>query len=263
MSEAFRTKGHLESLESDVLWEHGCVGVLQDGDDVVGYFANRILLPLRGQWESINDIDYVKQYFDTLEPIFLTHLVIAPTHRDITLNENQQVIWLDPGMAFGTGHHETTHMALQALETLELKGKTLLDVGSGSGILAMAASVLGCSCVIGIDLDPQAVMVAKENAKLNKINIQLLEGTIEGQADHSADIIIANLFAELHVLLAKHYARVLKPKGTLIITGILAEKSPLVLEALSNCFSLEQTNTRGEWTLFSFKLLADGFALKG
>ena len=257
MSEAFRIKASLEGLESDLLWEHGCAGVWQDGDHLVAYFATRIPLPLKGQWESINDIDYIKQYFDTLEPIIFNHLIIAPTHRAIEAKQNQQVIWLDPGMAFGTGHHETTHMALETLETLELKDKTVLDVGTGSGILAMAASRLGSPNVIGIDLDPQAIRVAKENAQLNNISLQLLDGTLEGQSNHSADIIVANLFAELHVILANHYQRVLKPKGALIITGILSEKSPSVLEALSTGFNLEQTHTRGEWTLFSFKLSTD------
>jgi ribosomal protein L11 methyltransferase len=250
MSEAFRTKGNLEGPQSDVLWEYGCTGVLQDGDDLVGYFPSQLPLPLSGHWESVDDMDYVKQYFDTLEPIFLERLIIAPTHREITPSKNQRVIWLDPGMAFGTGHHETTYMALQALETLELEGKSVLDVGTGSGILAMAASHLGSAAVIGIDIDPQAIIVARENAELNNITLDLLDGTLEGQSDRSADIIIANLFAELHVMLATHYQRVLKPQGHLIITGILSEKSSMVREALSTHFIIEHTNTRGEWTLF-------------
>ncbi len=255
MSEAFRSKGMLESLEADLLWQYGCQGIMQEGEDLVAYFPSRIDLPLKGSWESIQDIDYVKQYFDTLEPIVLEHLIIAPTHHQVQAKDNQQVIWLDPGMAFGTGHHETTYMALATLETLELRNKTVLDVGTGSGILAMAAHLLGSPKVTGIDIDPQAVMVAKENAKLNKLELDLDEGTIEGQADQSADIIVANLFAELHVLLASHYARVLKPNGTLVITGILSEKSAMVLGALKT-FTLQETKTKGEWTLFSFKLIA-------
>ena len=255
MSEAFRTRAISESLEADLLWQHGCQGLMQDGEHIVAYFPSRIDLPLRGSWESIQDIDYVKQYFDTLEPIVLKHLIIAPTHHQVQANDNQQVIWLDPGMAFGTGHHETTYMALETLETLELKNKTVLDVGTGSGILAMAAHLLGSPKVTGIDIDPQAVIVAKENAKLNKLVLDLYEGTIEGQSDQGADMIVANLFAELHVLLASHYARVLKPDGMLIITGILSEKSPMVLEALK-MFTLQETKSKGEWTLFSFKLIA-------
>ncbi len=253
MSEAFRSKGILESLEADLLWQHGCQGIMQEGEDIIAYFPSRIALPLTGSWESIQDIDYVKQYFDTLEPIVLEHLIIAPTHKHIEAKANQKIIWLDPGMAFGTGHHETTYMALATLETLELKNKIVLDVGTGSGILAIATHLLGSPKVTGIDIDPQAVIVAKENAKLNKLELDLDEGTIEGQDDQSTDIIVANLFAELHVLLASHYARVLKPNGTLVITGILSEKSSMVLEALKP-FTLIETKTKGEWTLFKLAL---------
>jgi ribosomal protein L11 methyltransferase len=256
MSEAFRFKASPESPEVDLVWELGCQGLWQDGEHLVAYFSSRLDLPLKGSWESLKDIDYVKQYFDTLEPIILERLIIAPTHKSIKAKKNQNIIWLDPGMAFGTGHHETTYMALETLETLNLHHQTVLDVGTGSGILAMAAHLLGSPNVRGIDIDPQAVLVAKENARLNKLELDLDEGTLEGQPDQSADIIVANLFAELHILLASHYARVLKSSGLLIITGILSEKSPNVLEAL-NHFTLTETKTRGEWTLY--RLVASRF----
>lgn len=249
MSEAFYIKALPESPEADLLWAYGCQGIMQDGETLVAYFPLRVRLPLEGVWKTIQDIDYVKQYYETLEPIALKHLIIAPTHREVRPQANQQVIWLDPGMAFGTGHHETTFMALSILETLDLKDKTVLDVGTGSGILAFAAKHLGSPRVIGIDLDPKAITVAKENARLNQIALELYEGTLEGREDRSADVIVANLFAELHVLLAPHYARVLKPEGTLIITGILSEKSSQVLESLKH-FQLNETKTKGEWTLF-------------
>jgi ribosomal protein L11 methyltransferase len=249
MSEAFHTKASLESPESDLLWEHHCQGIMQEGDYLIAYFPARIALPLEGYWETISDIDYVKQYFDTLEPIVLNKLIIAPTHKQISVRETQHIIWLDPGMAFGTGHHETTYMALKALEKLELKHKTVLDVGTGSGILAMAAKVLGSPGVTGIDIDPQAIKVARENAALNNLDLEFLEGTLEGQVKHSTDIIIANLFAELHIILAHHYARVLKPNGSLIITGIQNEKRARVKEAIGNLFTLTETHTKNDWTL--------------
>lgn len=249
MSQAFHIKALPEGPEADLLWEYGCQGIMQEGETLIAYFPDRIALPLTGSWETIQDIDYVKQYYETLEPVVLERLIIAPTHRQVTSQPNQHIIWLDPGMAFGTGHHETTFMALSMLEKLDLKEKTVLDVGTGSGILAFAAKHLGSKSVIGIDLDPQAISVAKDNARRNQIEAELYEGTIEGQEDQSADIIVANLFAELHILLAPHYARVLKPEGILMVTGILSEKSPQVLLALKD-FTLTETQSRGEWTLF-------------
>jgi ribosomal protein L11 methyltransferase len=249
VSEAFRTKGTLESLQTDLLWEYGCQGVWQDGEDLVAYFENRLDLPLEGTWETTDDGLYIRQYYETLQPIYLEKLVVAPTHTQVTLKAPQKVIWLDPGMAFGTGHHETTHMALEALETLSLEGKTVLDVGSGSGILAIAADFLGATSH-GIDIDAATVPVARENARLNGSRATFAEGTLESIPDQNADVIIGNLFAELHVILAIHYSRVLRKNGTLIITGILSEKSNKVKEAIEHFFELTETRTLNEWTLF-------------
>jgi ribosomal protein L11 methyltransferase len=253
VSEAFRTKGQLESLESTLLWDYGCQGVWQDGEDLVAYFESRLDLPLNGSWETTDDQLYIKQYYETLQPIYLNKLVVAPTHTEVTLKVPQKVIWLDPGMAFGTGHHETTRMALEALENLDLNGKTVLDVGSGSGILAIAAELLGASAN-GIDIDPATLATAQENKQLNGSRATFAEGTLEGIPDKSADVIVGNLFAELHVVLAHHYARVLRDNGSLIITGIQSEKSGKVKEAVGHFFEIGETRTLNEWTLFIGKL---------
>jgi ribosomal protein L11 methyltransferase len=252
VSEAFRTKGHLESTEATLLWDYGCQGVWQDGEDLVAYFENRLDLPLNGTWETTDDQHYIKRYYETLQPIYLEKLVVAPTHTEVTLKSPQKVIWLDPGMAFGTGHHETTRMALEMLEGLELTNKAFLDVGSGSGILAMAADSLGATAH-GIDIDGSTVPVAKENAKLNGSRATFIEATLESVADKSADVIIGNLFAELHVVLSHHYSRVLRENGTLIVTGIQAEKSTKVKEALEHFFDITAEQTINEWTLLSGK----------
>jgi ribosomal protein L11 methyltransferase len=253
VSEAFRTKGTLEGLESTLLWDYGCQGVWQDGEDLVAYFEKRFDLPLDGFWETTDDQHYIKQYYETLQPIYLEKLVVAPTHTEVTLKAPQKVIWLDPGMAFGTGHHETTRMALEALEGLELKDKTLLDVGSGSGILTIASDFLGANSH-GIDIDAATILIAQENARLNNSRATFVEGTLEGVPDESADVIIGNLFAELHVILAFHYARVLRKDGNLIITGILSEKSEKVKEALAHFFEITDEQTMNEWTLFMANL---------
>jgi ribosomal protein L11 methyltransferase len=252
VSEAFRTKGHLESPEATLLWDYGCQGVWQDGEDLVAYFENRLDLPLMGTWETTDDQYYIKQYYETLQPIYLEKIVVAPTHTRVTLTAPQKVIWLDPGMAFGTGHHETTRMALEALENLELRGKTVLDVGSGSGILAIAADFLGATAH-GIDIDASTVPVAKENARLNGSRATFAEGTLEGSADQSADVIVGNLFAELHGVLSHHYSRVLRGGGSLIVTGIQAEKSEKVKETLRHFFDIGAEQTMDGWTLLRGK----------
>jgi ribosomal protein L11 methyltransferase len=253
VSEAFRTKGHLESPEATLLWDYGCQGVWQDGEDLVAYFEERQDLPLEGTWETTDDQLYVKQYYETLQPIHLNKLVVAPTHTEVTLKAPQKVIWLDPGMAFGTGHHETTRMALEELEELELKNKTVLDVGTGSGILAIAADFLGATAH-GIDIDAATIPVAEENKILNLSRATFAKGTLETLPDESADVIVGNLFAELHVMLAHHYARVLKENGILIITGIQSEKTDKVKEAVKHFFEIIETRALNDWTLLRLKV---------
>jgi ribosomal protein L11 methyltransferase len=250
MSEAFRVKGSLQDdTLSDILWQHGCTALWQDGEMLVAYFPERLELPLVGSWEASDATDYLARYYAELKPVVLPKLVIAPTHAEVTLSAPQQVIWLDPGMAFGTGHHETTAMALAALCQTPLAGKSVLDVGSGSGILAIAASKLGAAAVLGIDIDPETLPVATANRDLNHATARFELGTLSDMPSAFADVIVANLYAELHVALAPHYARVLRPDGTLMITGILAEKAQAVSAALPSELLLSTTVSQGDWLL--------------
>lgn len=137
-------------------------------------------------------------------------------------------IILDPGIAFGTGSHPTTQLGIQALETVMRGGEIVLDVGTGSGVLAFVSKALGASEVYGFDLDPQAVESAKENLKLqnytdHSVHFQvndLLKGV-----ETSADIIVANILPHILIHLLSDAYTLLRPKGTLILGGILEEKS--------------------------------------
>jgi ribosomal protein L11 methyltransferase len=252
MSEAFRVTGSLQDETlSDLLWQHGCTALWQDGEVLVAYFPERLKLPVQGTWASADTTDYLAQYYAELKPVVFNELVVAPTHAQVTLSAPQQVIWLDPGMAFGTGHHETTFMALATLCQTPLTGKTVLDVGSGSGILAIAASKLGAQDILGIDIDPETLPVAEANRDLNRAAARFELGTLADIPDGFADVIIANLYAELHISLVHDYTRVLKPGGALMITGILADKAPEVTAALEPWLSVSATVGKGEWVLIA------------
>jgi len=257
MSEAFRIKGQLETLETnlDSLWNLGCEGVWQDGDEVVAYFSERLDLPLEGSWERVDDETYVERYYADLKPVYLDKLVVAPTHKEVSLRAGQKPLWLDPGMAFGTGHHETTKLALQALESIDLFKKDVLDIGAGSGILAIAADLLGAARAHGVDNDPETLAVAQENCVLNGSRATFAVGTVQDVPSDSADVIAANLFAELHVQLAAEYHRVLRGGGWLFVTGIMNEKLEAVLEALTPQFEIDRVVQEGEWSLVGAKPL--------
>ena len=245
---AFRMTLSAEDPALGRLWEAGCTGVLEDGPDLVAYFDTPVDLPFVGSWEPADTKDWVAEYHRTLLPLVIGRLVVAPTHRQVTLGAGQRTLRLDPGMAFGSGHHETTYLALSALEKTALRGKRVLDVGAGSGILAIAADLLGAADAEGVDIDPETVGVAQQNAALNLSRARFSVGTLSPEIK-PADIVVANLYAELHAELAGAYVQALKPGGTLLATGILAERAAVAHDALAEQFGAVQTEQKGEWLL--------------
>jgi ribosomal protein L11 methyltransferase len=229
----YELPGDLESLDhlTPALWDAGCQG-LEEGDGVLrAYFAALTELPFQGRWLELENTDWLERYRKSLAPIRVGRVIVSPGW-DVSAGADDIVVDLEPGIAFGTGHHETTRMAIHALQTLELTGKAVLDVGAGSGILAIVAAMLGAR-VMGVDVDASTVPVAAENARRNGKQISFVHGVLEDVLNGSFerdvplsrelfDVLVANLFAELHDALMKQYVQALKPGGRLILTGILA-----------------------------------------
>lgn len=260
---AFRFGGVLDEDPPGVAvaWEHGCRGLVQDRSEIVAYFDAETELPLEGIWEPVDEIDYLERYFAGLEPVSAGTLVVAPTHVPVSLTAGQKPLWLDPGMAFGTGHHETTRLILVALGRLEPRGMRVLDVGSGSGILAIAADLLGAATALGLDNDPATISVARANAELNRSRAEFRFGTlddipaaaIDATADAAAsagwDVLVANLFAELHAELLPAYVRVTGPGATVLLSGIAEDKLDLVLGAIPPNLTMTRQEEDGAWYL--------------
>jgi ribosomal protein L11 methyltransferase len=249
---AFRFRGDLEAdpPAAAELWAAGCRGMQQDGADVLAWFDEERPLGVDGRWEDEDDTDWLAAYFAGLEPVRLETLVIAPTHRGVTLEPGQRPLWLDPGMAFGTGHHETTRMALARLERIELAGKRVLDVGAGSGILAIAADLLGADAALGVDVDPATVPAARENARRNRSRARFVVGTLDpADPAQRCEVLVANLFAEAHVRLAGDVARALAPGGTALLTGIVEERLAAVEDALPESLAVVARDADGPWRL--------------
>lgn len=249
---AFRFEADLDGDPPEVasLWAAGCRGVQQEGGEVVAWFDEEVDLGLRGVWSDGDDTDWLAAYYAGLEPVRIGGLVVAPTHVEPIVIAPQRVLWLDPGMAFGTGHHETTRMALAALEGMDLTGARVLDVGAGSGILAIAADLLGAASAVGVDSDAATVPVARENAALNRSRARFEVGTLsEDRPVAEADVVVANLFAELHARLLPTYARALAPGGTLLLTGILVEREPVVTRAVPPGLRFASRRQDGAWVL--------------
>ena len=139
---------------------------------------------------------------------------------------------MNAGLAFGTGAHETTRLCLEAIERHLQPGMTFVDVGTGSGILAEAAAKLGAECVLASDTDPEAVQVARENFARAGVEVDVVEGSTEGFADASADLVAANISPAWIADLAGEWLRILRPGGTAILSGFEAADVPGITRVL-------------------------------
>jgi ribosomal protein L11 methyltransferase len=187
-------------------------------------------------------------------------LLIVPSWEEVQPLPDDIVLRLDPGMAFGTGGHETTRLCLELLERIMdemplLVSPSVLDLGTGSGILAMAAVRLGAGRVCAVDIDPLAVEVARENLAANGLAEQVELGTTPLESlNGSFDIILANILAEELVRLAPHLTERLAPGGTVVLSGILAEKEQLVRSGFAPYpLDYRETLHEGEWVALLYR----------
>lgn len=183
-------------------------------------------------------------------------IVVKPIWEEYEQKEWELVVNLDPGMAFGTGTHETTRMCIQALEKYVKEESTVFDVGCGSGILAIAAAKLGAKLAVGVDLDPVAVESSIENVGYNNLNnIEILHGNLVEVIDGKSDIVVANILAEIICILTDDVKRVMKDGGVFITSGIIHDRVDMVCEKLeATGFEVIEKNRDGEWNCIVAKL---------
>ncbi len=176
------------------------------------------------------------------------HFVVKPTWCPWEAREGDKIIEMDPGMAFGTGTHETTAMCVGLVEEIVKPGMDVIDIGTGSGILAIAASMMGAKSVIATDLDPLAVKVAKENFERNGVTAEARCGDLLEVVHETADVIIANIIADVICMLAAPVKPLVRPGGTFICSGIAAERKDEVVSALNQAgyVSLD-VREKGPW----------------
>lgn len=176
-------------------------------------------------------------------------IVIKPIWEEYEAEKEDIIVEMDPGMAFGTGTHETTRMCIEALEKYVSPDSTVFDIGTGSGILAITAAKLGAKHVVGVDLDPVAVDSAKSNVGFNKLdNIEILHGNLMDVVEGKANIVVANIIAEVIIFLTDDVKSFLEPNGYFITSGIIKDRRDDVINKLiSSGFKIIEDNTLGEW----------------
>ena len=181
------------------------------------------------------------------------HLVIKPTWEDYRPEPEDMIIEIDPGMAFGSGTHETTGMCISLLEEVIHGGENVIDVGTGSGILAIAAAFFGAGHVFAVDIDPDAVRVARENVCHNKVDsiVDVHEGDLLRDTQETCDICVANIISDIIISFAVPLKSHILPGGLFICSGIVCERTGEVRDALLEAgFEILKEEHRGEWTAF-------------
>lgn len=217
--------------------------------------------PAKLSSQTLDEEDWAENWKKYYEPTRITHdLTIVPSWTDYEPTAGEKVIRLDPGMAFGTGTHPTTKMSLFALSQVLRGGETVLDVGTGSGVLSIASSLLGAKEIYAYDLDEVAVRVAQENIDLNSNtdNIHVSANDLLHGITQEADVIVANILADILVNLVEDAYRLVKDEGYLIMSGIIADKLDMVVAATQKAgFFLETHLIQGEWNALVFKKTDD------
>lgn len=217
--------------------------------------------PAKLSSQTLDEEDWAENWKKYYEPTRITHdLTIVPSWTDYEPTTGEKVIRLDPGMAFGTGTHPTTKMSLFALSQVLRGGEMVLDVGTGSGVLSIASSLLGAKEIYAYDLDEVAVRVAQENIDLNSNtdNIHVSANDLLNGITQEADVIVANILADILVNLVEDAYRLVKDKGYLIMSGIIADKLDMVVAATQEAgFFLETHLIQGEWNALVFKKTDD------
>ncbi len=184
-------------------------------------------------------------------------LVVKPTWETYTAQPQDKIIEIDPGMAFGTGTHETTGLCLSLLETYVVPGMHVMDVGTGSGILSIGAALLHADQVLAIDIDPVAVKVAKENVAHNKLDhiICVMEGDLVKDVPETFDLCVANILADVICYLSVPLKAKIRPSGIFICSGIIKDREQDVLDALAaSGYTTVEKQYRGEWVAIVSRL---------
>ncbi|MDE7337510.1 MAG: 50S ribosomal protein L11 methyltransferase [Clostridia bacterium] len=209
--------------------------------------------PLTVTVKTVDDCDWLESWKQYYKPIKAGRVTIVPEWIEYEPVDGEYVVKIDPGMAFGTGEHESTKMCLDLLQSLGMEGKSVIDVGTGSGILALAAAKLGADSVEAYDIDDNAVKSAGENCALNGLQDKITVGNAN-LLDKTAgkfDVVLANITADVLITLAESLGNYMKKDGVVIISGIILKRENDVRAAFENAgfIVLERVNM-GEWVAF-------------
>lgn len=211
---------------------------------------------------DVAEQDWTENWKAAFKPFRLgAHMVVRPSWERMALQPGDHEIEIDPGMAFGTGTHETTGLCVELVEKYVKPGDRVIDIGTGTGILAIAAAHVGARPVLATDLDAVAVRVAAENVKINGFEdvIEVRCGDLLEVVPESGDVVIANIISDVIIMLAQPVRQRIVDGGLFICSGISVERRDDVLRALEEArFEILEAPVRGEWCAIAARKMDDG-----
>lgn len=244
-------------LGTTPLWDKSKLTALFDAEQPLAYQMQQLVALYEEETgtnfphfklDLVEDKDWVREWMDTYKPIqFGDRLWICPSWLEKP-DPSAVNLMLDPGLAFGTGTHPTTALCLRWLDGQDVTGKHVVDFGCGSGILGIAALLLDAKYMLGIDIDPQAVLATNENAERNGIIKDRYDVYLPENAPAAeADLVLANILAGPLVELKKNILAYLKPGGDLVLSAILETQAQSVVDAYSSDCDALKVTTEGDW----------------
>lgn len=256
---ALRTGAEIDAVNVHlaVLEDAGLIGIAEEtpvggAPQTTLYFPQRVDdLPVDGTWVEVPERDWHERWKESIEPVTVGPVTIAPPWLVAAVPAGSVPVVIDMGQAFGTGHHETTTGCLAALAEMDLGRRSVLDVGTGTGVLAIAARLLGAARVVGCDVDPLATAAASANAARNGVPLELHTGSLGSVPAGTFDVVVANLDTATLTSLACDLVARLAPRGVLIASGVSIERRDEAVAAFAEAGLPVQDRAGAEWVVLT------------
>lgn len=230
-------------------------GVSETLGEATAWFDTRpdAPMPLAGQWQPVDEADWSQRWKEGLRPVTVGRVTVTPPwlapDGPVLDPAGPITLVIEPGLAFGTGHHETTIGCLRALQDLPLQGRHVIDIGTGTGVLALAARSLGAATVSAVDIDPVAIAVAQDNLATHGLDgITLALGSC-AEAGGPGQVVIANIITDLLLAIAPELVALVTPGGVLVASGVAVERTAEAVDAFTAAGLRPCARPGREWTL--------------